>query len=175
MSTTEETPPAAEIETTAPLANSARADAYIHERVLWALGAGLVPIPLLDLAAIAAVQVKLVNELSELYGVEFSADQGKKIISVLTASVGTGTLATGTVASILKVFPGIGCVGGAIALPAVAGASTYALGRVFVQHYESGGSLVDLDQEQAKAYFAKAYEEGKKVVAKVKANVADKF
>jgi uncharacterized protein (DUF697 family) len=80
-------------------------------------------------------------------------------------------LATGTIASFLKIVPGLGCVAGAVALPVVAGASTYALGRVFVQHYESGGSLIDLDREKAKAYFAKAYEEGKKVAVKLKDDI----
>jgi len=184
MSTNEATPPApsappalpaaAPVATPATVSKSAQAEALIKNKVLWSLGAGLVPLPVIDLAAIAAVQVKLVNELSDLYGVEFSAEKGKKTVAVLTASVGTGVLATGVVASFLKIVPGLGMAAGAVALPVVAGASTYALGRVFVQHYESGGSLIDLDQEKAKACFLKAYEDGKKFVVKLKDEVTGK-
>ena len=156
-------------DTAAPASKTVEADALIHNKVLWAMGAGFVPIPLLDLAAIAAVQVKLLQQLSELYGTTFSSERAEKIIGVLVASVGSGALATRGTASLLKIFPGVGTMAGSLALPAVAAASTYALGKVFVHHFEHGGNLFDFEQDKAKEYFAKAYAEGGKVVAKLKA------
>jgi uncharacterized protein (DUF697 family) len=143
----------------------------IMTRVYWAMGAGLVPVPMIDLAAIASVQVKLLEDLSDHYGKDFAAERGKKVISVLTSSVGTGMVATGAVASLLKIIPGLGSIGGAVALPAVAGASTYALGKVFERHFEQGGDLLDFEVEKAKEYYGKVYEEGKRIVSTVKKEI----
>ena len=50
-------------------------------------------------------------------------------------------------------------------MPAAAGASTYAVGQVFIQHFESGGTFLDFDPDKVKAYFAEQVEKGKLVVA----------
>jgi hypothetical protein len=39
---------------------------------------------------------------------------------------------------------------------------------VFVQHFESGGTFLDLDPAKVKAYFSEQFERGKKVVADLK-------
>jgi hypothetical protein len=51
-------------------------------------------------------------------------------------------------------------------MPTLAGASTYAVGRVFIQHFECGGTILSFDPEKVRAHFEKEFEEGKKVVAK---------
>lgn len=155
-------------------AKSVAADALIQNKVLWALGAGLIPFPLFDLAAIVGVQVKLLNDLSEHYGRKFSEERAKKLVGVLVASVGTRVLLTGAAASVLKIFPGVGTIAGDVAVPAVAAASTYALGQVFKHHFEQGGSVFDFEQAKAKEYYKKAYSEGEKVVAKLKASLKPK-
>lgn len=148
-----------------PVANvPADAEALIKKRVLWAMGGGLVPIPLFDLAVIAGVQLKLIEDLSAHYGKTFVRTEAKNLIAVLTASVGTSTLACGTVASSLKIIPGFGSVAGTAALPVIAGTSTYALGKVFMKHFEEGGTLLDLKIEKAKDCFARACEEGQSIV-----------
>jgi len=53
-------------------------------------------------------------------------------------------------------------------LPAVAGASTYAVGQVFIQHFESGGTFLDFDPEKVKGYFAEQFEKGKLAVGDLK-------
>jgi hypothetical protein len=42
---------------------------------------------------------------------------------------------------------------------------TYAIGRVFVQHYEMGGTLLDFDPDKTKAFFAEQFRVGKEYVA----------
>jgi uncharacterized protein (DUF697 family) len=74
----------------------------------------------------------------------------------------------------LKAIPGVGGLIGMVASPALAGASTYALGKVFIQHFESGGTLLDFDPAKMKAYYASQYEEGKQVVADNQEPAADK-
>ncbi|NJL59719.1 MAG: hypothetical protein HC887_08825 [Desulfobacteraceae bacterium] len=53
-------------------------------------------------------------------------------------------------------------------MPASAGAMTYAVGRVFLQHFESGGTFLNFNPEEVKEHYARLFEEGKKVVAEVK-------
>ena len=56
-------------------------------------------------------------------------------------------------------------IGGSWTVPAVAataGATTYAIGKVFVRHLESGGSLLTFDGKKMKGYMEKALDEGKK-------------
>jgi len=39
---------------------------------------------------------------------------------------------------------------------------------VFVQHFESGGTFLDLDPDKVKSYFSEQFAKGKKVVADLK-------
>ncbi len=145
------------------------AHGLIKKYTYWSLGAGALPLGVLDLAAIAAVQTKLVNDLSNLYGVKFCQHRAKNITAILIASVGAGTLLRGVTASVVKMIPLIGTFSGMVALPIVAGAATYALGKVFVQHFEMGGTLLDFDPEKTREYFAAQFKEGQKVAADLKA------
>jgi hypothetical protein len=45
----------------------------------------------------------------------------------------------------------------------IGGASTYALGKVFIQHFESGGTFLDFDPEKVKEHFATLYKEGENI------------
>ena len=49
----------------------------------WATGAGFVPIPLLDLAASTAVQLRMAKSLSDLYGVPFRKEAVKSVIGAV--------------------------------------------------------------------------------------------
>ncbi len=117
---------------------------------------GLVPVPLVDMAAIAAVQVKMLEQLSNLYGVAFRENLGKEVIGTI---IGVGTTYNFGNAALLgfnqyiRFVPVIGQLFGLAVVPAVAAATTNALGRVFVRHFESGGQLLDLDLGAAKEAF----------------------
>ena len=43
----------------------------------WSAGAALLPIPVLDLAALAAVQAQLCNDIAKIYGHTFSSEASK--------------------------------------------------------------------------------------------------
>lgn len=107
---------------------------------MWSAGAGLVPIPLVDMAAVAALELKMLKSLSAHYGIEFQTQRAKSVVSSLIGGV-HGGLITG---SILKLVPFAGS--SLLALtPFASGAITYAIGTVFIQHFESGGTLLDFD------------------------------
>ena len=143
-------------------------DTIIKHNLLWSMGAGLIPVPIVDVAAVAAVQLKMLKELAAHYEVPFSEHRGKSIISALVGGVAACTLAFGTAGSILKVIPVVGTAAGMAAMPIFAGATTYAVGKVFVQHFASGGTFLDFDPEKVRAYFQEMFTEGKKVAADAK-------
>ena len=50
---------------------------------LWSGAAGLIPIPLVDMAAVGGVQLQMLRRLSEIYGVPFSDNLGKSVVASL--------------------------------------------------------------------------------------------
>lgn len=142
-------------------------DKLIKHHVYGAMGVGLIPVPVLDLLALTGLQLNLLYKLSKRYGVGFSKEKGKKIIGVLIGSSIPVSMAA-PLSSLLKVIPVIGQTTGALTMTITAGASTYALGKVFVQHFESGGTFLDFDPEKVKGHFAEHFREGQKVAAELK-------
>jgi len=154
-------PPAPKPAPAPSIAGPLPADTVINRHVAYALGAGLIPLPVFDVLTIAGVQLKLIADLSQLYGIPFARNQAKAIIGALVGGAGSLSLATTTMASLAKTVPGAGSLLGASALPLSAGALTFAIGRVFKEHFESGGTLLDFDTEAAKAKFNALVEEGR--------------
>ncbi|WP_163340336.1 YcjF family protein [Desulfopila sp. IMCC35008] len=152
---------------TATLSKQEQADAVTRSKMYWAMGAGLVPVPLFDIAVISGVQMKMLSDMSKIYEIPFSEHKVKNIISALIGGFGSTQFGI-PLASLVKIIPVIGQIGSLAAVPVMAGASTYALGKVFIQHFESGGTFLDFDPAAVKEYFAKQFEEGKKVAENVK-------
>ena len=143
------------------------AEGVVNRNVLWGIGAGVLPLPLIDVVAAAIVQIKMIKELSGLYGVPFREDLAKKLVASLVASVLGVGLGAGVAMSLGKFVPFLGTALGVVALPVVNGALTYATGRVFILHFESGGTLLDFDVAAMRAYFKAEFEAGKKVAARM--------
>src|SRR5215212_307105 len=115
---------------------------------LWSGAAGLVPIPLVDVAAVGGLQLVMLRRLSELFDVPFSENRGKSIIASLAGSVlpaSTATSSAMTVGSLMKGLPGIGWAVGALTMPVFSAGATWVIGRVFIQHFASGGTLLDFN------------------------------
>lgn len=122
----------------------------------WSAGAGLIPVPLIDMVAISGVQLKMIHALSKFYGIPFSRDVAKSIIAALVGGGGT-TVVAGPAASMVKMVPVVGQIAGVLTAPAIASASTYALGRVFVQHFETGGTLLNFDADALRRYYKEQF------------------
>jgi len=143
----------------------AEADKVIWRNVYWSMGVGAIPVPVVDLIGLGAFQLRLTKQISELYGVSWNEHAARNIIGALIGTVGGGILTRLTLVSLVKTLPFAGAfVGGVVALPLIAGASTYALGRVFVNHFEKGGDFLSLSPDKVKGYFKEQYDAGKKAV-----------
>jgi len=107
--------------------------------------AGLIPIPAADIAAITAVQIKMVHSLSNLYDVPFSQQWAKSVLASLTGSVAADGIGRVGLGSLLKLVPVVGHAMSFFALPGVAFTATSALGQIFTRHFEAGGTLLNLN------------------------------
>ncbi len=111
----------------------------------WAAGSGAIPFPFWDLAAIAAIEIKMVNELLDIYDKPFSESKTRSIITILVGSLSPQLLVGATAVTLFKVVPGIGSVLAAMSMPMLAAASAYAVGQVMLNHLKDGGDLFDFD------------------------------
>lgn len=138
-----------------------RAEGIVRGYVVWGLGAGLVPFPLFDLVAVTALQLRMLQELTELYGVDFSKEKGKAFLSALS-----GGAAARIGASALKAVPIVGPILGGVSSSVASGASVYAVGQVAIDYLEDGEvSFPHVDLDKARRRYHEALERGKRFVA----------
>jgi uncharacterized protein (DUF697 family) len=124
------------------------AEKLVDRFTLWSGGAGLIPIPLADIAAVGGVQIQMLRRLSEIYNVPFSENAGKSVLAGLAGSLIPASAATTTamgLTSALKLIPGVGTMIAAVTMPAFSAGATYLIGKVFIQHFASGGTLLDFN------------------------------
>ncbi len=139
---------------------SSEPERIIRNHVLWAMGAGLLPIPLVDFTAVTAVQLDMLKDLAAHYGVNYDRSSGKAFVSALT-----GTTLASIGASLVKAIPGLGSVLGGVSMSLMSGASTYAVGQVVRQAYATSGSLDGLDLSVARKAYEDAFAQGKSYVS----------
>jgi uncharacterized protein (DUF697 family) len=131
--------------TAATLASRAETASKLVDRfALWSGVAGLLPLPVVDVVAVGGLQVQMLRRLSQIYGVEFSENRGKALIAALAGSMIPATSGIGA-ASSLKFVPVVGTLAAAFVMPVLSAGATYAIGKAFIQHFESGGTLLDFN------------------------------
>jgi uncharacterized protein (DUF697 family) len=121
-----------------PLAARRRALArrIVDRHKNYAAMGGLVPLPAANIASVTAVNLRMVKQLSELYGVPFQRDRTRSLIIALIAGAvptGAGLAASST---LMWIVPG-GLVWGLGAAALTAGALTRGIGLVFVESFEA--------------------------------------
>lgn len=151
-------------ETVAPNIQRLEANSLIKNYVITAIGLGLIPLPLVDMAAFVALQVKLVHGLSKVYDIPFKQNLGRSLIVSLLSGVGSLVGIMG-IASLAKIFPVFGSLGGGVGVAATLGAITYAVGHVFATHFEKGGTLLDFNPKKMQGLFKSKLKEGQEVAA----------
>ncbi len=144
-----------------------KANDLVRKRVYWSIGVGFVPVPLVDFAALLGIQLEMVSRIATVYGQSFRRDVGKNLLVSLLGSV-VPSLAAGPVAGLLKFIPIIGYTTSVMTFSIVGGASTYAIGQLFIKHFASGGTLFDFDPARMKEEFSEKFKEGKEYVADLK-------
>ena len=136
-----------------------RAEQIIRDYAFGSSLTGFIPIPFADTLFLISLQLLMLMLLSKLYCFPFSKHLAKAWISTLLTGLAPKA-ATPLVGSLLKLIPGVGTLAGGVTTAALGGASTYAIGKVFQQHFEQGGTLENFDPNKAREPFIQALQEG---------------
>ncbi len=150
-----------------------QANQIIKNHVWFSTIPGWLPMPLIDWIAISAVQIDMIKQLCELYNKPYNTQKGKAITLSLFNTIG-GRIPAYVIRSSLKSVPVFGWFLGGASLAAFAGASTYATGLVFKEHFAKGGTLNDINPESFKEFYKKQFNKGKEVVEEVVEEMKEK-
>jgi uncharacterized protein (DUF697 family) len=122
-------------------------------------GVGLLPGGLLNFGAILIVQIAMVWRIANIFG----HNEGKErirgsILSLIGSAVPTvvGHSAGFAVATIPAIIAGTAVY--FIVTPVLAYAMTQAVGKAFIMHFESGGTLLTFDPRAFGEYFLKEFQ-----------------
>jgi len=120
-----------------------QANSIVERHTAYAAVGGIIPVPIANVASVTAVIVRMVKRLSDLYGIPFERDRARAIVVGLMGGAMPTGLGAVTTSTLFYIVPGSGLVGLAVSSIAAV-ACTRSIGRIFVEHFETGSSLHDL-------------------------------
>ncbi|HIE59253.1 MAG TPA: DUF697 domain-containing protein [Hydrogenothermaceae bacterium] len=126
-------------------------------------GLGVIPLPPLSVAMIIANNLKMLHKLSRTYGVKYRKDIGKEAISSFLVGCGTVSISGRLIWAIGTVAPITAPIVSVVTIPIFATSATYAIGQIFIQHFESGGTFLSFDPEKVRGHYAELFKKGKKL------------
>ena len=115
---------------------------------LWSGAAGLIPVPVVDIVAVGGVQLEMLRRLSEIYDVPFLR-KSRQIAHCEPSGIddpgqyrdttahGRDERAQGHSRARDRIS--------AFTMPVFSAGATYVIGKVFIQHFASGGTLLDFN------------------------------
>jgi uncharacterized protein (DUF697 family) len=133
----------------------------ISSAVKWSAGWAAMPLPYVDLIGLAFVQVKMVRSLAKIYGVNQNDQALQGVIAALLGTIASTTISNALVGSSLKFLPSGGTIVGSVSLLVFGAASTYAIGKVFVRHFEGGGTVSSFSANATKDDLEKEFSSAK--------------
>jgi uncharacterized protein (DUF697 family) len=125
-----------------------RARAIVERHATYSGVGGVIPLPIVNIASVTAVIVRMVKMLSDLYGVPFERDRARAIVVGLMGGAMPTGLAAATASTLVYVIPGSNLIGLAVSSVAAI-ACTRSIGRIFIEHFESGATLADFQRAEA--------------------------
>jgi len=120
------------------------ASKLVSRFAIWSGVAGLIPVPIVDAVAVGGLQLQMLRRISQIYDVAFSENSGKALIASTAGSMIPATSGIGA-ASVLKAVPIFGTIVSGFVMPVLSAGATYAIGKAFIQHFATGGTLLDFN------------------------------
>jgi len=120
----------------------AQARAIVDRHATYSAFGGIVPLPIASVAGITTIIIRMVKMLSNLYGVPFERDRARAIVAGLVGGATPTGFAVVTTSTLFYVVPA-GVLLGTVVSTISAIACTRSIGRVFIEHFESGATLND--------------------------------
>jgi uncharacterized protein (DUF697 family) len=120
----------------------AQARAIVERHATYSAVGGILPLPIASVAGITTIIIRMVKMLSNLYGVPFERDRARAIVAGLVGGATPTGFAVVTTSTLFFVVPS-GALIGTVVSAVSAIACTRGIGRVFIEHFESGATLDD--------------------------------
>ncbi|MHC9538703.1 MAG: YcjF family protein [Vulcanimicrobiota bacterium] len=137
-----------------------QAKAVMYKYMMRNAALGFLPIPFIDVVTIGGTQLAMLAGISKVYGVDYTQHMAKPIVASLLGAIGYDFAVRIIAGALFKSIPVLGFVAGMATMPILGAASTYAVAKIFIQHFESGGTFLNFNAEEAKKYFTQYYKEG---------------
>src|SRR5436190_19116221 len=113
----------------------------VHRYMAFSAGAALIPFTGFDVAALAGIHIALIKELCDHYDVDFTEHTARNVLIGVVGSVVPGTVGSIVGKKILGMLPVANAIFGWTLMSAGSAAFSYAIGRLFIEHFEGGGTL----------------------------------
>jgi len=133
-------PPAPALDPRAAAQRRSRAQVIVERHTTYAAFGGCIPVPVLNASGVMAIIVRMVNALSQHYGVPFQRERTRAVVMALMGGTTPVTLAVSAASTILLVIPGTQLIGLGIS-SVTATVCTRDIGRAFMDIFEKGATL----------------------------------
>lgn len=138
-----------------------KAERMVKQFAMGSLSSLLVPSLLAEWVLLPAIQLTLIHRLCAIYGQKFVINAAKAKIAIFLSWL-VMLSASNPVGLALQHIPLIGSNWQRISTALIGSASTYAIGKVFILHFEAGGTLLNLDPEKLRSYYVEQFEKERK-------------
>ncbi len=142
---------------------SRRAEPYILGYSGLAATAGALPLPVVDVVLVPAIQTRMVYHLARLAGQPMTGQRFAEMASALGLGVLTRQFVKQLLRSAFKLVPFVGQTVGAVAGGAMGWAATFALGRAFCYYYRAVHQGHIPRPEDLKHYYQEQLAEAEKI------------
>jgi uncharacterized protein (DUF697 family) len=109
----------------------------------WAVGAGLIPFPLVDVGSLVVLQAKMLTKIARVYEVPLGRERARTLVMSTVGGLAPQGVALTGIPALLKFIPVVGTLLGVAVMPAAAASSTLALAEIFIRHIETYGRVPD--------------------------------
>lgn len=133
----------------APSPQRIRANEIVREEAYWAIGLGLIPLPLVDVVALTAVEGRMIRRIGEVYGCTFSDSYANNLFVSLLAGIGSTAIGVKFVTDLLSFVPGVNLVASVVGVSITVVPVHFAVGAWLIDSLE-----VDPNAEPATQRFA---------------------
>ena len=153
------------LHTVASALRLSEAQNIVKANIITSMASGLIPVPLFDMISLTNIQFHLIQTLAEHY--QIPADNINKSLITSLVSGSLPVISILGLGSFMKSIPGIGSLAGSGSVAIISGAVAYAVGQVFIRHFEQGGTLEDFNPDSAKEYFSEQFKAGKLIASEL--------
>jgi uncharacterized protein (DUF697 family) len=93
----------------------------------------------------------MLAQLAKLYGVPFQRVRVASLVSALFGGWTPYSITVGVVGAAARMAPGVGTLVGIATSVGTSALATEAIGKIFIRHFEDGGTFLDFEPKQYRA------------------------